>query len=116
MPRICRAFPVLPGKRQQLDEFIARLKEDKSRTDAFYAAYNTRRESVHLQKLGSTEIIIACLDIDEVPAAAEAYRIAEDQYHRWFKQQVTEISGVDLNVHPMGPESACIFDWQSSKS
>lgn len=112
MPRFCRAFPLLPGKRPQLDAFIARLKDDEKGTDAFYRGYHVRRETVHLQPFGAGEIIIVCTDIDEPSKVATlAYQAARDEYNIWFKRQITDITGVDLDEQAMGPPTQLLNDW-----
>lgn len=51
MPLVVRAFPILPGKEEQLREFAAEMAgARRSEASAFYRSFGVTRESWHLQQ------------------------------------------------------------------
>jgi hypothetical protein len=32
-------------------------------------------------------------------------------FHDWFKTKGLELTGIDPNKQPLGPESSCIYEW-----
>ena len=112
--RIVRAFPVLPGKRQVLEELIAAVRERASEMKEFYHRFGVARETWHLQEDDGSTWIIAVTELG--PAApgvlevADRYSASEQQFDRWFKAQVLEISGIDPNQQPLGPATEHVFD------
>ena len=112
MGRVVRAFPLLPGKRETLERFLAELVERRKETNQFYRAYGVSRESAHLQRTPHGDLVIVCTDLEDTPKAAEEYAAETAPFHAWFKAQVLEFSGIDPNVQPLGPECTELFDWR----
>ena len=77
----------------------------------FYDSYRVKRETWHLQPgpFGSQGIVIT--EVEDVVPAARAYADAQQPFHRWFKDEVLRISGIDPNVDPLGPPSTQVFAW-----
>ncbi len=112
MALVVRAFPLLPGKRAALTSFLGELKAHQGETDRFYRAYGVKRESAHLQSTPQGDLLIVCTDLEEVEATARSYAAETEPFHVWFKAKVLELSGIDPNQQPLGPECRCVFDWQ----
>jgi hypothetical protein len=112
MPRVVRAFPLLPGKHRALAAFLDELTERKAENDRFYRAHGVTRESAHLQSTPLGEMVIVCTDVDDPTEAAAAYAARTTPFEAWFKAKILELSGVDPNLQPLGPPSRCLFDWQ----
>jgi hypothetical protein len=115
MALVVRAFPILPGKHETLASFLAELKARGEETDRFYRAYGVKRESAFLQKRPHGDLLIACTELEEVEPAARAYAAETAPFHAWFKSKVLEVSGIDPNKDPLGPECSCVFDWQDKR-
>jgi len=116
MARIVRAFPLLPNKREALATFIAELTSRKAETQQFYRAYGVTRESAHLQSTPHGDLVIVCTDLaEDAQAVAKAYAAETEGFHVWFKAKVFELSGIDPNQQPLGPDCNPIFDWQDGK-
>ena len=49
MNRLVRAFPLLPGKREAFDAFVAEVRYRRDEVNAFYKTYGIIRESWHGQ-------------------------------------------------------------------
>ena len=117
MERVVRAFPVLEGKRDQLERFLQELTTTRDQeTSAFYRKYGVVRESAFLQKTAHGEILIVVTDLDAVEAAFSTYGASQEKFEAWFKECVREFSGIDLNADPRGPHAQCLLDWKVEES
>lgn len=112
--RIVRAFPVLPAKRQVLEELIATVRDRAVEMKEFYSRFGVARETWHLQEQDGSAWLIAVTEL--APAApgvleiADRYSASGQAFDRWFKAQVLEISGIDPNEQPLGPTTERVFD------
>lgn len=109
MDRLVRAFPLLPGKREAFDVFVAEVRRRED-TKRFYASYGIVRETWHVQQSVVGDIIICCTDIENLQPAAAEYAASRAPYEAWFKKQVLEICGIDADTKPLGPECTMVFD------
>jgi hypothetical protein len=114
MARVLRAFPLLPGKREAFMSFLGELTARKAETDEFYRAYGVARESAYLQSTPHGDLVIVCTDLTDAQSAARSYAAETAPFHTWFKSKVLEMSGIDPNKHPLGPDCSCVFDWQDN--
>ncbi len=115
MPLVVRAFPVLPGKEDDLRNFASELA-GRRRPEAaeFYRQFGVQHECWHLQQTPQGAWVIAVTDLIEDPQkAAQAYAHSERPFDRWFKDQVRHLSGIDPDVEPLGPATETIFDWSA---
>ncbi len=111
MNRLVRAFPLLPGKREAFHAFTEEVRRRSAETAQFYYSYGIVRESWHLQATPAGDLVIVCTDIKDLEPAAAAYAAADGPFDTWFKEQVLDLCGMDLNNQPMGPECCTVFDW-----
>jgi hypothetical protein len=103
MALIAFAAPILPGKRSQWDAFIAQI------TGPRRAEFNASRQrhGVHertfLQETPLGDVVIVTLEGDNPLQAFGALAASDDDFTRWFVQQVQEIHGFDLRQPPANP-------------
>ena len=112
MHLVVRAFPVLPSKEQDVEAFARELSGPRqAKVREFYDSYGVKRETWHFQPgpFGSQVIVIT--EVEDVVPAAKAYADAQQPFHRWFKDEVLRISGVNPNVDLLGPPSMQVFAW-----
>ena len=113
MDLIVRAFPVIPGREDQLRAMAHEMQTTRA-ADArdFYGRFGVSRESWHLQTTPHGTWIIGVTEVSGMPlaAAAEQYQASEQPFDRWFKDQVHQLSGINPDEQPLGPPSECIFD------
>jgi len=116
--RVVSAFPVLPGKEQQVREFARELAARGAETEAFYTQFGVSHASWHLQQTVAGPWVVSLTEITRVPisAAAQQYKASERPFDRWFKNQVRDLTGVDPDEFPLGPASECIFSWPEASS
>src|SRR5215213_1654046 len=117
MPKVVRAFPVVPGKENAARAFAAELGgARRQEATAFFKRYGIESESWHLQKTPNGVFIIVVTDLAPPPgiqihAQAQTYAAAQAPFERWFKDNVKALSGVDPDTQPLGPPTEAIFDW-----
>ena len=113
MGLVVRAFPLLPGKEDQLRAFAEELKTRRAAEGReFFARFGVSRESWHLQTTPYGTWVIAVTDISGLPVevVAREYSQSEQPFDCWFKGQVRELSGIDPDEQPLGPPTETIFD------
>jgi hypothetical protein len=103
MSLIAFVAPILPGKREQWDAFTAEISGPR-RTD-----FNASRQrlGVHersfLQETPMGDFVIVTVEGDNPMEAVGAFANSDDDFSRWFVQQVQEIHGFDLRRPPENP-------------
>jgi hypothetical protein len=103
-------FPLLPGKREALAEFAAALSGP--RREEFEAAQiSVQRESWFLQTTPAADLLVVHFEADDPMGVFTRLAASEQPFDVWFKEQVREISGVDL-TQPVGPLSERVFSWK----
>lgn len=115
MPLVVRAFPILPGKEDDLRAFASELVGRRlAEASEFYRQFGIRQESWHVQQTPNGTWVIAITDLIEDPQkAAQAYAGSERPFDLWFKEQVRLISGSDPDLEPLGPPTETILDWSA---
>lgn len=117
MQLLVRAFPVLPGKEAQLQQFAQELRTTRAEAlQDFHQRLGVARESWHLQHTTQGSWVIAVTEIAGKPveAAGQDYAASDFEFAMWFKDQVNQLSGIDPIAAPLGPPTTCIFDSRQS--
>ena len=103
MSLIALAAPILPGKREQWDAFIAEIAGPRrSEFNASRQRYGVHERTFH-QETPMGDIVLVTLEGDNPMEAFGAMANADDAFTRWFVQQVREIHGFDLGQPPENP-------------
>jgi hypothetical protein len=115
MPLIVRAFPVLPGKEEDIRQFAAEMAGPRRQeAEEFYRSFGVIRESWHYQETPHGPLVISVTDVEgELSGKAQAYADSVRPFDLWFKDQVRNLTGIDPQIQPMGPPSEVIFDTRS---
>lgn len=115
MPLIVRAFPVLPGKEEDIRRFAAEMAGPRRRdAEQFYKIFGVLRESWHYQETPHGPLVISVTEVDAEPTVkAREYAESSRPFDRWFKDQVRNLTGIDPSAQPLGPPSEVIFDTKS---
>lgn len=114
MASIAVAFPVLPGKSEEMRGFAREvLGARRAAFDASQERHGARGERWYLQPTPQGEIVIVCIDGDDPLGSLGAFSASGDPFDLWFKQRVQGLCGVDLNEPPAGPPPEQIFDWSA---
>jgi hypothetical protein len=107
MPLVVRAYPL--KSRKAVEEFIEELHSRSSEAQAFYERMRVH-ETWHYQDTPHGPIVIAVADVAEVQQAADDFQFADDPFTSWFKERVLQISGVNPNETPLGPDTELLYD------
>ena len=110
MTKVVRAFPLLPGREAELQEFIDSMDERSEEVNAFYERYGVHSETWHVQTTPEGTLVIVTTELENEEAFAD-YAHAKNDFDRWFKNEVRRVSGVDLDATPRGAPSVEAFSW-----
>ena len=106
MDYILFALPILPGKSEQARRFLHELEHQRK---AQYAAserkLNIPEEVWALQQLPSGEAYVVYFKGQDIAQAFQTFAQSRDEFDVWFKQQLKETSGLDLNTPPAAAPS-----------
>ena len=91
-------FPLLPGKRQALAEFIAQLEEKQTEHDSTHA--NVTHESWFLQETPRGDVVIVYLKAADTIDVFAKMAVSKAPFANWFREQVRDLTGVDLVLLP----------------
>jgi hypothetical protein len=111
--RVVNAFPVLSGKESDLDAFLRELAERSADLTLFYSQFSVSYTSWHRQEMPSGMVVLSITEIMRTPVSAigQQLKASERPFDRWFKDRIKAITGVDLDVTPLGLPNECIFSW-----
>lgn len=113
MPVFLGAFPVLPGK---ADEVRKLAQETLGRGEEFSASQKKSgipREEWALQETPMGDLVLVRFECDDVEASFARLATSTDDFDVWFRGRVLEISGVDLAAPPEGAPPEIILDWRA---
>src|SRR5262245_44691381 len=99
---IAYAVPILPGKREAWERFVAELRGPRHEE---YVESRRRlgvRERSFLQDGPEGAQVIVVVDGPDLVAAFAAFTALRDPFTKWFLEQVRDIHGYDLRRPPPG--------------
>jgi len=109
MNEIGLVFPVLPGKRDALLSFAAAIMGPR-RAEYEASQVSVNKESWFLQPTTMGDLIIIHFEAPDVMSVFAGMATSREPFDVWFREQVLDITGVDLAVPPPGlPER--VFHW-----
>ena len=113
MPVFLGAFPVLPGKADEVRKFA---QETLGRGEEFSASQKksgVSREEWSLQETPMGDLVLVRFEADDIEKSFERLATSTDEFDVWFRGRVMDISGVDLAAPPDGPPPEIILDWRA---
>ncbi len=104
------AIPISAGKTEQFNAFIAEL--NGARKADFVASRKKLgvREHTFLQHTPMGDLVVVTLQGDDPAGAFAKFGQGNDPFTQWFKAQVKDIHGIDLDAPPPGPMPTLIVD------
>jgi hypothetical protein len=100
------ALPVQSGKTDAARAFLQQIEGERKNQ---YAASEQRlgitKEVWALQHSPMGDLFVVFFQSDDIGGAVGQFVGSQDDFDQWFKGQVKDITGVDLNVPPPGPLS-----------
>jgi hypothetical protein len=106
MEQVCFALPVLPGKTADARTFLSALDNSrKAEFDRSERRIGIVKESWFLQHLQHGDVLIGYMESPNFSDSLQKFAQSRDDFDLWFKSQMLEVTGVDLNNPPPGPLS-----------
>jgi hypothetical protein len=111
------ALFALPIHAEQADAARAFLHELEGARKDDYAASERRlgitKEVWALQKTPMGELFVIFFQGADIGGALSKFVSSQDEFDVWFKRQVNDTTGVDLNVPPPGPLSEILSVYEA---
>jgi len=106
------AFPVLPGKVDEMRRFASKLSGERQASfDAHHRRAGNVRETLSLQETPMGALLLVWFEGD-IEKAFTDLATAKDEFGVWFRDRVQEITGIDLSAPASGlPE--LLVDWNA---
>ena len=109
MQRVVRAFPV--KSKEAIVKFAEEVDEwPNEKKKAFFQNFGEVTETWHFQMIEGKPYVIGVAEGTDLEKGFERYASMSDPFSTWFKDQVKEITGVDLNGAPKGPSSELVYE------
>jgi hypothetical protein len=106
-------FPVLAGKEQDARAFAAEtIGARRAEYDAHLGRGGITRETWTLQETPMGSFILVWFDGDLEKAFGDL-ATSDSEFVSWFRDQVLDVTGVDLATPPEGPPPAVLVDWHA---
>ena len=106
------ALPVLTGKTDAARAFLHELEHERM---GQYAESEARlrlfKEVWAIQQSPQGDLYVVYFSGDDILDAFRKFAASQDAFDLWFKQQVLETTGADLNTPPPGLLSEILSDY-----
>ena len=108
------ALPIVSGKAEAARAFLQQLeRERKSQYAASEQRLEITKEVWALQQSPMGELFVVFFQSDDIGGAVSQFVDSQDEFDQWFKREVKDITGVDLNVPPPGPLSEVLSVYEA---
>jgi hypothetical protein len=107
-------LPILTGKTEAARAFLLELEsERKGQFAASQERLRLYKEVWAVQQLPQGDFFVVYFRGDDISQAFQQFAASQDEFDVWFKQQVQETTGADLNTPPPGPMSEILSDYEA---
>jgi hypothetical protein len=105
------ALPILPGKTEATRTFLREVGGPRiQELAACGRGVGIAKETWAIQQTPQGDLVVAYIAGEDIAHAFAVFAASQDEFDRWFKQQVQEMTGADLNTPPPGPISEIFAD------
>ena len=95
------------------EEFAAELLGSRrADTDGFQSRLGITREEWYLQRFSGGALLILVIEAEDVDRVVRELAAAADPFGRWFKQQLTALTGGSFDEAP-APAPRPILSWRA---
>ncbi len=111
MPSMAFAAPLLPGKTDQDREDMLSCAQGERRAAhrASRVRHGISREAVWIQPTPMGDLAVVYLEADDLSAALAGLASSQEPFDVWFREQVREVHGIDLEDGFPPPEQVLDF-------
>jgi hypothetical protein len=114
MASLAMAFPILPGKTEQLKHFAQEMAGPRrSEYEASHKRVGITREFTSLQQTPQGDMLVVYWEVQDVQRMFEATAMSQEPFDIWFREIVKEIHGVDPSQPMPGPFPETLLDWRA---
>lgn len=114
MDQVCFALPLIPGKTEAARAFMRELEGPrKSQFAASERRIGITKELWYLQQTANGDLFVTYMESPDFGKALTQFGQSKDAFDQWFKQQMAELTGVDLNSPPTGPLSEQLSSYEA---
>ncbi|MCA1669067.1 MAG: hypothetical protein LC793_17065 [Thermomicrobia bacterium] len=114
MDHIGFALPILPGKAAATRAFQRDLAGPRmAEYAASERAIGITKELWFLQGTPNGDFLVAYMESPDFGAALGKFAASRGAFDVWFKEQLADVTGVDLNAPPPGPLSELLSHYEA---
>lgn len=107
-------LPILPGKTEAARAFLREMNSSRKQQCAeCNQGLGIVKDVWAIQQTPQGDVFVAYLAGGNITEAFQQVATSQSEFDRWFKQQVQQTTGADLNTPPAGPLSEILADYQS---
>lgn len=101
MDEICLVVPITPGRGDDALSFMRELEgERRADYERSERQIGIDKEVWYLVHTGTGDQLVAYMESDDFPKALSAFSQSRDAFDLWFKRQLANCTGLDLNNPP----------------
>src|SRR5688572_15069129 len=98
MERVCFMLPIFPGKTEEARRFVAEMGGPRwAEYDRSQRRLGIEEEEWFLTSLPSGDYFIFLMRGHDFARVIALMAQSNDEYDRWFKQQLIDLVGIDLH-------------------
>lgn len=115
MDHICMALPVTSGKSAAARTFLQQLDTTRrAEFDRSEQRLGITKELWYLAKLAAGDHLIGYMEGADFAQALSSFVGSRDPFDLWFKEQMLDVTGVDLNNPPADLSPAELLSYYES--
>jgi len=113
MPAVAFASLILPGKQEAWRRFLQEMREFRqSEYEESHRGLGITRELLWLAQTRQGDVAITYLEADDPLQVLMKLAASKLPFDRWFKEQLREFHGLDLEQLPPRPLAEQLFEWR----
>jgi len=105
-------FPLLPGKEDEFRAFAAAVDARRDEFNASQARSGVTRETWTMVTTPTGTVVAVWFEGD-IEAAFADLATADDDFTVWFRQQIQNVTGLDMAEPNDAPPPELAFDWSA---
>jgi hypothetical protein len=107
------AFPVLPGKEDDVRKFAQETMARRDEYNRSQQEHGVTKEEWSLQETPMGSMVVVRFEAADVEKSFAEMAESTSEFDVWFREQVMTVSGVDLGAPPEGPLPEVVLDWSA---
>ena len=105
------AVPILPGKTGAARAFLEELERDRGQQfDVSERRLGNTRELWAIQQTPQGDLYVVYAEASNMASAFQQFAVSQDPFDVWFKREIVDTTGMDVNTPPPGPMSEILSD------